>query len=119
MSRIAWAQAYPTRPIRLVVPLPPGGAFDFVGRPWADKMKSLLGTIVLPLLGHRNHDRQLCRLGARLLAHRYRVPPVPLQKKFAQRVIEIRDLEAAQGASRRRLDDLFQSMLHRAFNGEL
>jgi hypothetical protein len=27
--------------------------------------------------------------------------------------------EASQAASRRRLDDLFQSMLHRAFNGEL
>ena len=32
---------------------------------------------------------------------------------------EIRDLEAAQSASRQRLEALFQSMLHRAFNGEL
>ena len=31
----------------------------------------------------------------------------------------IRALEADQAASRGRLDDLFQSMLHRAFNGEL
>jgi tripartite-type tricarboxylate transporter receptor subunit TctC len=46
-SRIAWTQAYPTRPIRLVIPFPPGGAYDFVGRPWADKMKDLLGTIVV------------------------------------------------------------------------
>ena len=51
MSRVAWAQAYPARPIRLVVPFPPGGAFDFVGRPWADKMKSLLGTIVVENIG--------------------------------------------------------------------
>jgi tripartite-type tricarboxylate transporter receptor subunit TctC len=37
MSRIAWAQAYPTRPIRLVIPFPPGGAFDALGRPWAER----------------------------------------------------------------------------------
>src|SRR5712672_4088134 len=51
MSRIARAQTYPTRPIRLVVPFPPGGAFDFVGRPWADKMKSLFGTVVIENIG--------------------------------------------------------------------
>ena len=47
------------------------------------------------------------------------VPPLLLQKEFAQRVSEIRELEAKQAASRQRLDDLFQSMLHRAFSGEL
>ena len=51
VSRVAWAQTYPTRPIRLVVPFPPGGAFDFVGRPWAEKMKTLLGTIVVENIG--------------------------------------------------------------------
>lgn len=47
------------------------------------------------------------------------IPPLPLQKEFAQRVTEIRELEAGQAASRRRLEELFQSLLHRAFNGEL
>jgi type I restriction enzyme S subunit len=47
------------------------------------------------------------------------VPPLPLQKEFAKRVTEIRELEARQSVSRQRLDDLFQSMLHREFNGEL
>lgn len=47
------------------------------------------------------------------------VPPFTLQKTFADRVTEIRALEAEQAASRRRHDDLFQSMLHRAFSGEL
>jgi tripartite-type tricarboxylate transporter receptor subunit TctC len=47
MSRVATAQAYPTRPIRLVIPFPPGGAYDAVGRPWADKVKPLLGTVVV------------------------------------------------------------------------
>src|SRR5215204_3594118 len=51
VARIARAQAYPTRPIRLVVPFPPGGAFDFVGRPWADKMKPLVGTVVIENIG--------------------------------------------------------------------
>jgi type I restriction enzyme S subunit len=47
------------------------------------------------------------------------VPPMALQKEFAQRVTEIRELEASQATSRTRLDALFQSMLHRAFNGNL
>jgi type I restriction enzyme, S subunit len=47
------------------------------------------------------------------------VPPLPLQKEFVARVSEIRAMQAEQAASRRRLDDLFHSMLHRAFQGEL
>jgi tripartite-type tricarboxylate transporter receptor subunit TctC len=38
---------YPDRPIRLVVPFPPGGIYDAVGRPWGERMKGLLGTIVI------------------------------------------------------------------------
>src|SRR5882672_3138776 len=51
VSRISRAQAYPTHPIRLVIPFPPGGAYDAVGRPWADKMKHLLGTVVVENIG--------------------------------------------------------------------
>ena len=51
LSSSAFAQAYPSRPIRLVVPFPPGGAFDAVGRPWADKIKPLLGNVVVENIG--------------------------------------------------------------------
>jgi tripartite-type tricarboxylate transporter receptor subunit TctC len=64
VSRTACAQAYPTRPIRLVVPFPPGGAFDFVGRPWADKVKALLGTVVVESTGGGGGS-----LGAAAVAH--------------------------------------------------
>ena len=47
------------------------------------------------------------------------LPPISLQHEFAARVSDIRAIQAEQAASRRRLDDLFQSMLHRAFQGEL
>src|SRR5438477_8222071 len=50
-SRVARAQSYPARSIRLVVPFPPGGAFDAVGRPLADKMRPLLGTVVIENIG--------------------------------------------------------------------
>jgi type I restriction enzyme S subunit len=43
------------------------------------------------------------------------VPPLSLQQEFAQRVTGIRAMEAEQAGSRKRLDDLFQAMLHRAF----
>jgi tripartite-type tricarboxylate transporter receptor subunit TctC len=47
MPQTARAQAYPTRPIKLVIPFPPGGINDAIGRPWADRMKPLLGTVVI------------------------------------------------------------------------
>ena len=47
----AMAQDFPARPIRLVITYPPGGIQDALGRPWADKMKTLLGTVVVENLG--------------------------------------------------------------------
>jgi len=51
VSRFAFAQAYPSRPIRLVVPFPPGGAFDTLARPWVEQVKPLLGTMIVENIG--------------------------------------------------------------------
>ena len=51
VTRIARAQNFPARPIRLVIPFPPGGAYDLVGRPLADKLKAHLGTVVIENIG--------------------------------------------------------------------
>lgn len=46
-ARSASAQAYPARPIRLVVPFPPGGPLDSAARALAERMKDGLGTVVV------------------------------------------------------------------------
>ena len=45
------AQTYPSHPIRLIVPFPPGGVNDTVARPWAEKMRGQLGPIVIENVG--------------------------------------------------------------------
>jgi tripartite-type tricarboxylate transporter receptor subunit TctC len=52
LPQTAFAQSkYPDRPVRLIVPFPPGGAYDTIGRPWADRMKATLGTVVVENIG--------------------------------------------------------------------
>src|SRR5262249_32038078 len=51
IGRAARAETYPARPIRLVVPFPPGGAFDTLARPWVEQVKPLLGAVVVENIG--------------------------------------------------------------------
>lgn len=63
--RSASAQpSYPQRPIRLVIPFPPGGGFDAIGRPWAEKIKPFLGTVVVENQGGGGSS-----IGAAVVAH--------------------------------------------------
>jgi tripartite-type tricarboxylate transporter receptor subunit TctC len=64
VSRLAAAETYPARPIRLVLPFPPGGVFDIVGRPWADKVKTDLGTVFID-----NQPGAGGSLAAQIVAH--------------------------------------------------
>jgi tripartite-type tricarboxylate transporter receptor subunit TctC len=65
LARAAVAESdYPERPIRLIIPFPPGGGFDAIGRPWAERMKPLLGTVVVENQGGGGSS-----LGAAAVAH--------------------------------------------------
>src|SRR5262249_23324098 len=55
VSRFAWAQTYPSRPITMIVPFPPGGLADVVGRIAAEGMRASLGqSIIIENVGGAN-----------------------------------------------------------------
>src|SRR5262245_64963255 len=47
LSSAAWAQAFPNRPIKLIVPFPAGGPADLFGRHLANGMAAELGQQVV------------------------------------------------------------------------
>ncbi len=46
-ASVSFAQAYPNKPIKLIVPFPPGGSTDIVARIMANKLTPLLGATVV------------------------------------------------------------------------
>jgi tripartite-type tricarboxylate transporter receptor subunit TctC len=63
--RLGWAQTYPTKPVHLVVPVPPAGTFDIVAR--------LVANATAPLLGQQividNRGGAGTNLGTGIVAH--------------------------------------------------
>ena len=57
VSRMSWAQAYPARPITMIVPFPAGGPTDVIGRMMAERMRSSLGQP-----GHHRKRLPSCRM---------------------------------------------------------
>jgi type I restriction enzyme S subunit len=57
--------------------------------------------------------------GSRIYPVEILVPPLSLQEEYVRQVMEVHALEMEQTVSRQRLEDMFQSLLHRAFQGEL
>jgi len=47
VSRVAWAQAYPTRPVRWIIPFPPGGGADTVSRIMGSWLSDRLGQPII------------------------------------------------------------------------
>ena len=46
-ATISFAQGYPAKPIRLIIPFPPGGATDILERVMAQKLTEQLGQSVV------------------------------------------------------------------------
>jgi tripartite-type tricarboxylate transporter receptor subunit TctC len=65
LPSVCFAQNYPTRPIHLIVPFPPGGVADIIARPIAERLSVSLGEPVVV----ENRGGATGTLGASYVAH--------------------------------------------------
>jgi hypothetical protein len=66
VSRVAWAQAYPSRPVRLIVPFGPAGATDITARLIGQWLSERLGQQFV-IESVTDASRSVCRFQARLM----------------------------------------------------
>lgn len=65
LAQVCFAQSYPAKPIRLVIPWPPGGPSDLVGRIFSERLSKVLGQpIIVDNRGGANGS-----IGADAVAH--------------------------------------------------
>jgi hypothetical protein len=75
MSRFAWAQTYPTRPVRLIVTVAPGGGADILARLMGQWLSERLGQ---PLIID-NRPGGGGNIGTEAVVRRRRIHAPPLQ----------------------------------------
>ena len=63
-STVSWAQDYPTKPVRYVIPFPAGSGNDIVGRVIAERLTHLWGQQVIVI----NRDGASGSIGAAFVA---------------------------------------------------
>jgi len=66
VTSIAWPQSYPTKPIRFIVPFPPGGGNDLLARAFAQHLSDPLGqplVVATVRVRVRSSERSSRRLG--------------------------------------------------------
>ena len=66
----------------------------------------------IPNLGYSRHMREVRRL-------RFIAPPASLQRRYAERAESIRPLLKAQTSCRHNIENIWQTLLHHAFTGNL